>query len=475
MDSPTALDNAGGARQRQSLSSPVVLKLQVPEQCRARSVEEGVTNLFAIVADYLDRYWWIRGTSTGCTSADENGHEVCCLHAVDPSTLIESKFMNAVEASSLPQLRLPLNPSSECHSAEILCTSDCPFLWEIQRLSGGKVCIVPHSGSGATPRLWWEAIVDVAVPPVVDINPLLCAESGEDDEEKQLAVMQEVLDAAQEVGYFFITGCSHLQDLGNTLLRQVAEDAACAIAGGSDNCTAAALAPDRLTKVTLRSSTGMVKVSSSPVEYQRIVPPRWLRDHTAGACVEAYYAEAKRVCLLLMESLAQRDIRETDLYLMLRSVVYPPLKRVSSEACGASGKTGEESAYDALVKAEARPCVLDPHTDKSWFTLLLTSALDGLEYVASNGVAFTPAVQPALLEALSHAPDAQQRRYQLLVNMGDAFQMDSAGAFLSRLHRAANASLDGVVRVSIPLFVEPEVGRWPTPYDAEKAAVLLEI
>ncbi|CUI14605.1 Hypothetical protein, putative [Bodo saltans] len=473
--------------------------------------------------------------------------------------------------------------------------------WALDRLPAGRVVLLWIPLGGGKDAVWMCNTVfrlTVVVPPVIHVKELLrsrarqscgnnsssnrsSSEKNEgdayNDVSQQLCVMQCVLDAAQDVGYFFVVTrddkdldeedpillgnrCivelqkavdgARLSAIAREYSGRAAADCPVAVAAafserntrstqqhhvaagsplaaavhhqhdntsGSLTSNSAALPPlvaPQVCKYTIYSSTGSVKVSSNPLRYQQIVPPAWLTNEQVSLAVLPYYRGAKELAMVLMEALAQDSVSEDQLYLLLRAVVYPPslpsppstsLSAAAVNDVHASPTTpgGEEAACIATVTTSlsssakspsGQPTTtLDVHTDKSWITLLLATTFHGLMFQSSDGLSFDPVVAPCVDEILIiHQEDSSTSSFSqspttvlrmdedvMAVNIGDAFQMSSRGAFLSRPHMAmyhpAKKNIVSVgehCRVSLPLFVEPGVGFWPAPYESQEVVTI---
>jgi isopenicillin N synthase-like dioxygenase len=245
-------------------------------------------------------------------------------------------------------------------------------------------------------------------------------------------VAGEILVACEDVGFFVLTrhGLSPRPILSG--LRQYVD------AGMR-----------RFTKLTLASSTGLVKVSFSPPVHEPVQLPirlallgdeeddtKCFQDH-----VTSYFNQVDSLALNLLRTLLRalevseeeiaHRLRSDHLYSLLRGICYP--KPVDGLPV--------ENEYS-----------LGPHRDKSWLTVLACSpTCDGLEFIDVDGVSY--------YKVPAGSPDWGDE--PLIINVGDALQDFSGGKCLSRLHRARNLSAT-TSRVSLPLFVEPHPDHWPT-------------
>ena len=421
----------------------------------------------------------------------------------------------------------------------------CAFYTTVANESGASVLYITDSQEG---KLYSEAqcggapafILHIRFPPVIDIAPLLSLHGKENTPPGQqptdeplspnraamlAALQRDLASACQEVGFFYIKG--HGLDPKPLLDRLI------------DRCKQL----EKFTKVTLKTTTGLVKTNFNPPQVEPVVIPGWLceveepavvsppvgpspvspppvveelpsengteasavvvestgvvegqavaveatetlkaileipptvpkeedpvasngngTDHapeqaedaeTAAATtkrvvstedlVDEYYAAARAVAIKLLTVLLKKSVDEDEmLYLLFRAVCYPSEENRKTE--------------DSL----------DPHSDKTWITLLAASDIDGLEMVDCDGATFTPVNVPkgVLGKESAECP--------ILVNVGDALQIQSRHEFISRMHRARNKSSDpSQPRVSLPLFVEPRPDRWPASAHAQAAA-----
>jgi hypothetical protein len=451
-------------------------------------------------------------------------------------------------------------------------------VWALDRLPAGRVVLtwIPYEPSAIHHGSAWTCStvfrVTVALPPLIDVHRLLdCRRqandtTGVDDTQHQLDVMQCLLDAAQDVGYFFVvthSGCDSPNELLRqpvvslgkrcvTVIQQAVDEARLNVLKGIDqNLPSVSAAVDLLgpsgdvrhtrtasspfgapqdeyshshtggcsdrhgntllpplvapvvCKYTIHSSTGSVKVSSNPLVYQHIVPPAWLTDNEVTNVVLPYYDAAKELALVLMEALTQDAVIEEQLFLLLRAVVYPPPPPPSSPIKtpdDAASESWRETMSVGMSPSLPPPTTLDAHTDKSWITLLLATSFHGLMFQAADG-SFEPVIPVSVTTIVIAAPcccpqggmDSITRPAPstttvlrvdsdvVAVNIGDAFQMSSKGAFLSRPHMAVYnqshvlptaATGSQQCRVSLPLFVEPAVGFWPTPYESKEVVTM---
>ena len=337
-------------------------------------------------------------------------------------------------------------------------TPEAVVVWEVRRYGGGSLslaCVVDGcrlfmsmvGGSlGLATGMSDECYLRMhtVCPPTVDLAPLSALYLLDDDDDgtseftdfEERVCTQSLMDAAQQTGYFFITGVVGLEAAAGRVIDL--------LKAGYEGSPARA----EFTKTTLFTSTGKVKVSAVPELFEEVALPGWVPQEDA---IEAYFTRAMRVGHVILEALLQREFEgdgrssnveggssatSADLFGMLRSVCYP---------------AGMASATDFGPQHGS----LEEHTDKTWITLLAASTLDGLEFSDTDGARAT--VRP--LD--SFAPHPAGPRVSLLVNIGDAMHTFTNGAFVSRPHRARNVAADGA-RVSLPLFIEPAPGQWPT-------------
>ncbi len=297
-----------------------------------------------------------------------------------------------------------------CGSNDVELLSDS-FFWSLRRFEGGLVQIATDHDQDKPMFLHPTATVDstpvffvlkIHMLPMIDISPLLAVDpQREEDSECRLVCQQQILDAAQDVGAFYVVGMPQTMSSGADAVLQAAS---------------AAFDKRNFSKFTLASSTGLVKLNFSPPVYEPIVPPRWLG--VSYDVLRNYFTEATRVTETIIRVLSDGELQTSDTYSLLRLVCYPP-----------SCTTGE---------------YLETHTDKSWFTVLKATSLAGLQFLDCDGETYFDVVD---------APNA------FLINVGDALQMFSGGQLISRPHRATNTDPTRN-RVSLPLFVEPR-SEWP--------------
>lgn len=299
--------------------------------------------------------------------------------------------------------------------------SNDPCLWEMKRFEGGLVQLqmatieadlfLQSSGKiSVEPHFFRICFVRA---PIVDISPLLNKESF--GEACVQGCAQKIIDAAQDVGYFYVTGVPMATSRGAELIAH------CLAAYSKSPLSS------QFSKHTLASTTGFVKTHFSPPTFAPIVLPSWLSDD-CSELVRAYFAEAVRVACCVLKVLTQDS---------------PEIGEESFSLLRLVGYSSGESGY------------LDDHTDKSWVTLLVASTLKGLQFLGNDG------------DSYDQVPDVEN---SVLVNVGDALQMHSGGSFFSRPHKVVY--LDGGNRVSIPLFVEPTQYTWPVPRVAESVVTV---
>ena len=283
-------------------------------------------------------------------------------------------------------------------------------------------------------------------PPTVNIAPLCSlylldgADSDSDftDFEEKVCT-QALLDAAQQTGYFFISGVEGIELMAAEVVDHVR------------NGYAVSPLKDEFHKCTLYTSTGKVKASSVPERYEQVVVPSWVGG-VEGGMLEAYFTRMMQIAHMIIETLLQKEFsgdgmgsniegdaptKEADIYGMMRGVCYP-MGVASTSNFGPQHKSLEE------------------HTDKTWITILAASTLEGLEFINDDGSKSTV----RSVDDFGADTTKLKNPPRLLVNIGDAMQTYTGGAFVSRQHRARNIT-STCPRVSLPLFVEPAPGKWP--------------
>jgi hypothetical protein len=558
----------------------------------ASSTNGQVTSSSSALEEALRHFWW------ECTpSPIDNDDAVQKLPEGLSSTSLWLRHLRCV----LSPEALSVDDSDKWIPGDFLVMSrtsdDCWFatnaassesgafggVWALDRLPAGRVVLtwIPYEPSAVHHGSTWTCStvfrVTVALPPLIDVHRLLdCRRQmndtpGVDETQHQLDVMQCLLDAAQDVGYFFVvthSGCDSPEELSRqpvaslgkrcvTVIQQAVDEARLSVLKGIDRnlpsvCAAAdLLGPDGdvkhtraassplaaaaaaaqeherghgshtgggsdqhgktplpplvapvVCKYTIHSSTSSVKVSSNPLVYQHIVPPAWLTDNDITNVVLPYYDAAKELALVLMEALTQDAVIEKELFLLLRAVVYPPPPPppLPSLQSLTPSETPDDDASESCRDPSPLPppTTLDAHTDKSWITLLLATSFHGLMFQAADG-SFDPVIPGSVTAIVIAAPCCPQGTMDSItratpsttvlrvdtdvvaVNIGDAFQMSSKGAFLSRPHMAVHhpshflptaAAGSQQCRVSLPLFVEPAVGFWPTPYESKEIVTM---
>jgi isopenicillin N synthase-like dioxygenase len=298
-------------------------------------------------------------------------------------------------------------------------------------LSTGKSQLIPEPpchGGALEVEEQGRFQLHLLTPPVIDGSVFV-----HEDPEAIKRAGREMLIACEDVGFFVLT--HHGLCPGTILsgLRQFVD------AG-----------MQRFTKLTLASSTGLVKVSFSPPVHERVQLPIRLAllcdENDETKCfqdnVVSYFKQVDALAVMLLRTLLRAleadeeeisfGLEPDHLYSLLRGICYP--KPVD-------GSQPIENEYS-----------LEPHRDKSWLTVLSCSpTCDGLEFVDVDGVSYYK-VPPGPPEWGEHP---------LIINVGDALQDFSRGKCLSRLHRARNLSTT-TSRVSLPLFLEPHPDYWPT-------------
>ena len=299
-------------------------------------------------------------------------------------------------------------------TGDALATAIEPCFWIMHRFDRGLVKLEapnralfmqPTGAVGPTETFFRLRIAQL---PIVDIGPMLANDRVADE---SVVCEQALLDAAQDVGAFFVVG------VPNDILRE-----AKTIAEISSRDYALSVHNSRFSKFTLASSTGLVKTSFSPPLHEPIVVPQFLS--IPPEILAQYFQQANFVAERILETLLKSlsigplEAQFSETYGLLRLICYPP-------ACSA----GE---------------YLTTHTDKSWITVLKASFLSGLQFLDADGDSYFD---------VHDVPDS------LLVNIGDALETLSNGQFVSRPHRAANSNRQQC-RTSIPLFLEPKT-TWP--------------
>ena len=447
-----------------------------------------------------------------------------------------------------------------------------PFLWNVARFAEGGVafhttlssaaqwlaargaaCSCPADGTSLhyltdDARLLSERrtngqlagySMSLAYPPVLDIGAALQEHEASDDNSVSAAALlrRALVDAAIDCGFFIaVATCGERtreaagrvtrilravqHRFGSNLRRRPTLVAGAtqepdSVVGNdvfSPNAIRGGELDRKLTKLTLRSSTGLVKVNFNPIEYGVVKLPPWIHgdltrldvaqhirsrhpelavaDDVAATTpnieqdVVAHFDVAEGIaCRLIGALLAGIDsdssavsvsecpttttrtsasalptVPRHEVYSLLRAVCYPPTQHDSGAS---SASTAENGDHKALYE----------HTDKTWVTMLIAHpGFDGLQMIDVDGTSFVDVRLPSRLGQLHDA-------ITFVCNVGDALQIVSGGAYVSRLHRARNTLVEPgasrgttepaercpcqACRVSLPLFVEPTPERWP--------------
>eukprot|EP00760_Papus_ankaliazontas_P006629 PhM_4_TR13112/c0_g1_i1/m.11189 len=292
---------------------------------------------------------------------------------------------------------------------------DCegePFYWDCQLYDGGGIvlrhpteggaCLAVEAGNGThrpvpvLRRVPEDALEGFTMHlhqfPVVDMR-----EPCDDP----LARRRHLQRACRLLGFFHIVGDDDGDD--GPIARLVASVQ-----------SAAPTDAEKLGKVTLRTSTGRVKVSSVPCVWEDVRLPHWLaegvgRNHIVDHITE-YMEAASRAARRILDELDLGEVAdETNLFTMVRAILYP-----------------NRAAFPQQQHNDG--VVLDEHSDKCLVTLLSSTSLDGLDVVDFDGVTWVPTRE---IEGLGG-------RCHFFVNVGDAAAMASGGMYLSKVHRARN-------------------------------------